>query len=136
MQQPIYKCMTKGSDQESGSPRRSANWVVSRRGLFKVYPDRVELGNWSIPFDQIESATEYRIPYLPFIRTSVLELQADGKIYQFGFNPWARPVKYFPIPVEERKASMSYSPFSMIVRVLLLLYLSHVLWVWLASMLN
>jgi hypothetical protein len=31
---------------------------------------------------------------------------------------------------------MSYSPFSMIVRVLLLLYLAHVLWVWLASMLN
>lgn len=132
MQDPVYKCMTKGSNREAGTPRLSANWVVSRRGRFKVYQDRVELGDWHIPFTQVERATEYRIRYLPYVKASVLELQADGKTYQFGFNPWARPVKYFPIPVEEREDKMTYSTFSIVVRAVLISYLAYMLWDWLA----
>jgi hypothetical protein len=114
--------MTKGSNKESGDPRHSVNWVTSRRGSFKVFKDRIELGNWNIPFESIDKAIEYRVPYLPFLKVSVLEVNTSDMSYQFGFNPWANPIKYFPIDVEEKNQKMKYSTFSIIIRIALLIY--------------
>ncbi len=133
MEKPIYKCMAKGSDREAGPPRLSTNWVTSRRGLFRIYPDRVELGDWHIPFARVERAVAYRFPYLPFVKATVLELRADGRTYQFGFNPWARPLEHLPLPVEEREEGMKYSTPLIIMRVTLLICLISLLWLWLAQ---
>jgi len=128
LEAPIYKCLTKGSDREAGVPRHSANWVTSRRGFFKVFRDRVEVGDWRIPFASVDRAVLYRMPYLPFVKASVLELEADGRTYQFGFNPWAHPEERLPFSVEEREEKMRYSTFSIAIRVLALAYLVYLVW--------
>ncbi|MFH5803116.1 hypothetical protein [Alienimonas sp. DA493] len=113
---PVYQCMTKGTDRESGGPRFSASWVGARRGTFKVFADRIEVGDWRIPFEQIDRAVLHRATYLPFVKVGVLELDAAGRTYQFGFNPWAAPEEHLPFPVEEREGPMGYSQFSVAVR--------------------
>lgn len=128
---PIYRCLTKGSDWEQGTPRAGANWVLARRGIFKVYADHVELGDWRIPFSEVTRAVEYRIPYLFFAKFSVLELEAGGRTYQFGFNPWAKPVKHFPIAVEQRAERLERSAYSIALRTVRLAalgYLAYLLW--------
>ena len=128
LEAPLYKCLTKASDREAGVPRRSANWAVSRRGFFRVFRDRVEVGDWRISFADVGRATLYSFPYLFFFKASVLELEANGRTYQFGFNPWAHPEEHFPIPVEEREEKLQYSPFSIAVRVLVAAYIVYLIW--------
>ncbi|MEX1095281.1 MAG: hypothetical protein WED34_04490 [Planctomycetales bacterium] len=128
MDKPLYRCMTKGSDWERGTPQSGANWVLARRGFFKVFADRIELGDWRIPFSEIERAIEYRIPCFYFAKSSVLEIEAKGRIYQFGFNPWARPVKHFPFAVEQQQAKLGWSTFSVLLRLAILAYLGYLLW--------
>ena len=132
MERPLYTCMTKGTDRAEGTPQFGMHWAVSRRGRFKVYPDRVELGDWRIPFASVERAVLYRFPYLPFVSARVLELEAGGRTYQFGFNPWAHPERHFSIAVEERETKARYSTFSVVLRVALLVYLAYLLWQWVA----
>ena len=120
--------MTKASNREAGVPRRSANWVASRRGFFKVFRDRIEVGDWRVPFAEVERATLYNFPYLFLFKASVLELEANGQTYQFGFNPWARPEEHLPISVEEREEKLRYSTFSIVVRVLAVAYVIYLIW--------
>ncbi|WP_143536913.1 hypothetical protein [Rubricoccus marinus] len=130
MDAPLYSCLTKASNRESGVPRASANWVVSRRGRFVVFPDRIRVGDWVIPFEEVSHAVLYRIPYLPFVDASVLELSDGETTYQFGFNPWAHPERHFPIPVEERRETMRYSAFSVGIRVAAVAYGLYLIWEW------
>lgn len=128
MDQPRYRCLTKGSDWERGTPRSGANWVLARRGLFTVFADRVELGDWRIPFSEIERAIEYRIPYLFLFRFSVLEIEAGGRVFQFGFNPWANPAKHLPFAVERQEAKLGRSIYSVLLRLAILAYLGYLFW--------
>jgi len=128
MDTPIYSCLTKASNRESGVPRASANWVVSRRGRFKVFTDRVEVGDWIIPFSDVTHAILYRYPYLPSVKVGVLELSDGETTYQFGFNPWAHPERHLPIPVEEREETMRYSAFSVVLRVAAVAYMIYLVW--------
>lgn len=128
MQKPVYRCMTKATDREAGAPRHSANWIGARRGTFTVFEDRIEVGDWRIPFASIDRAVLYRTAYLPFVTASVLELEADGRTYQFGFNPWASPEKRLPIPLEERTGAIGYSRFSVALRIAAILALLVYLW--------
>lgn len=64
-----------------------------------------------------------------WIPVSVLHLiTADGS-YQFGFNPWARPLKYLDVLTpEEESVRLKYSPFSVAVRLLAFAFLVY--WFW------
>lgn len=121
---------TKATTRESGVPRRSANWVTSRRGWFKVLHDRIECGDWRIPFHTVESAVLYTGRSL-FMTVSVLELRAGGKTYQFGFNPWVRVEQALPLELERRNVRFGYSPFSVAMRVLVIVYLAWLVLFWL-----
>lgn len=132
LEEPVYTCLPKGSNREAGVPRRSAHWVTARRARFRVYSDRVEAGDWRIPYQDVERAVLYRMPYLPFVEARVLELEAAGQTYQFGFNPWAHPEAHLPIAVEEEQARLGYSAFSIAARVVLVGYVLYLLWNWIA----
>jgi len=56
---PSYRCFTKATKNESGSPRRSQHWMVSRRDWLSVSEEEIICGDWTIPVDQIRSATLY-----------------------------------------------------------------------------
>ena len=85
--------MAKGSDQQTAGKVEltNASWATARRGRFEVYEDRVEMGDWVIRYDEVSEAVVYRIPYLFVFAYSVIELNARGRTWQFGFNPWAKP---------------------------------------------
>ena len=121
---------TKATTRENGSPRRSANWVSARRSWFEIFSDRAECGDSIIPFETVEKAVLYTGRQF-FVPVSVLELQTPGETYQFGFNPWARPERHLPLELERQRMRLGYSPFSVLVRVLLVAYLAWLAWRWL-----
>lgn len=122
-----YKAWCKGTSREDSEPRYSANWLVSKRAWFKIFDDRIECGSWKIPKDSIHKAIVYKTKQM-FIPVTVLQLITEEGSYQFGFNPWARPIRHLDIEVEERSVKLQYSFFSILVRVAVLAYIGY--WVW------
>ena len=123
----IYKCWTKATNKESGPPRRSQNWALSRRAWFHIYDDRIECGDWVLPFDRITNAKVY-ITKQTLISVSVLQLEVSGQVYQFGFNPWARPISKLPLEITQGRVKLKNSPFSILVRVILVGYIVYLIW--------
>lgn len=127
----IYRCWTKATTREQGNPRHSANWIVSRRGWFRIFPDRVECGDWVLPVTDIERAMLYRGRQL-WTTVRVLELQTKTLTYQFGFNPWVAVESHLPFPFSGEKVRLKHSIFSLVVRLVLIACLAFLLWQWLS----
>lgn len=121
----IYRCWTKATTGEAGTPRRSANWALARRDWFKVFPDRVECGDWTIPVDRIRSATLYKAADFVFPGL-VLELQTETATYQFGFNPWVKVHRHLPFTPEVREIG-EVSWLTVLIRVLLVAYVAFLI---------
>lgn len=122
-----YRAWCKATNSEDSSPRYSHNWLLSRRGWFRIFEDRIECGDWRIPLGSVEKAIAYKTKQM-FIPVTVLQLiTADGS-YQFGFNPWATPLDHIGIDIEEQKVKLKYSPFSVMLRVAVVVYLVYWLW--------
>ena len=126
-EKPIYKCLTKGSRQESSEPRASFNWVIAKRGWLKVYPDRVECGKWRVPYADVRKATLYRFRHW-FTTAAVIHLETADGHYQFGLNPWAYPEDHIDLDFEEKETKFTYSTFSIILRLSSIPYVAF--WVW------
>lgn len=122
-----YKCFCKATNREDKEPRLSHNWVAAKRGMFKVFEDRVECGDWSIPYSDIESAHLYKAKQM-FMPVNVLKLVTRSGNYQFGFNPWANPFKHLGVEFETSKIKLKHSVYSIVVRLVLIAYLGY--WVW------
>jgi len=116
MSQPISTFMSKAITCDGDAPQRSFNWATSRRALLKIFPDRFECGNWSIPFSEVTEATLYEIKQM-FMPCHVLQINTKEKIYQFGLNPWTGIAKKLPIPFNEEKTKLKYSTYSIVMRV-------------------
>jgi hypothetical protein len=102
---PTYKCLTKATRGENANPRASFNWVVARRGWFKIFEDRVECGNWCIPLSEVQKATLFRFRYW-FMKATVIQLDTADGHYQFGFNPWASPTDHMSLTFEEQEVKL------------------------------
>ncbi|MGI5172677.1 hypothetical protein H0R92_03625 [Treponema sp. OMZ 840] len=125
MSKPLYRCITKATNKEAGEGvRYSQNWVLARRAIFKVYEKEIRCGDWLFDTDKIQNAVLYHIRQM-LIPGSVLEFTYEDTVYQFGFNPWAHPEKYFSFPIETKKAKMRYSPLSLAVRVFVLILIAY-----------
>lgn len=122
-----YKCFCKATNREDKEPRYSHNWVDAKRAMFKVFDDRIECGNWIIPFADVESAHLYKAKQM-FIPVNILQLVTKSGNYQFGFNPWANPFKHLSISYEESNIKLGYSTYSIVVRVFLVAYLGYLAW--------
>lgn len=131
MSETIYRCWAKATKREQGKPRLSLNWALSRRAWFKIFPDRIQCGDWVLPLDEVKGAVLYegRQSWIP---VRVLKLQTERGTYQFGFNPWVTVERHLPFPFSREKIRLKYSIFSMVVRVALVLYLGFLIWRWLA----
>lgn len=119
---PRYTCQTKATDRESGEPRYSHNWVVSRRARLRIYEDRIECGNWRIVADDVQAATIYRARQWLIIPVDILVVQAGSRVYQFGLNPWNKVRDHLPVDFDEEPLTLKYSPFSIALRLGLLGY--------------
>ena len=123
----VYRCLAKATRSESGTPRRSQNWVAARRAWLNVSDHEVSCGDWTIPNDQIKSATLYWVKQIG-IPAQVLELSTDSETYQFGINPWCRVQPALPFPVERKSVWMRMSAISIFVRIILLGIVTYWLW--------
>ena len=110
----IYTCWTKATDREPGPPRYSANLLISRRGWLRVFGDRLECGDWTIPVAGITAATLYQVGL-----AQVLVVATPARTYQFGLNPWVRVRDHLPFAFDVMQTKMRYSWFSIAVRVVL-----------------
>lgn len=128
----LHRCMTKATTAEGDDIRRSLNWVTARRGILKVYDDHLELGSWYLSYSDFEEAILFSVRQT-LIPGYVLKVKTQSTIYQFGLNYnrfWKREL---PFPVERRKMTLKLSRFSIIVRVISLIFLGYLLWQYLTS---
>lgn len=126
MEKPLYKCMTKATNREAKEPRYSQNWVAAKRASFQVFEDKFVCGKWEFNFNEIKDAILYETKQV-FIPVKVLKFEYDEKVYQFGFNPWANPMKYANINYKTEKVKLKYSIFSIVCRVILFVSILYIL---------
>ncbi len=122
-----YKCWCKATDREDKEPRYSHNWVSAKRASFKVFEDHIECGSWMIKNSDIESAHLFRTKQM-LIPVNVLQIITPTGSYQFGFNPWANPFRHLGVEYSESNIELSYSPFSIALRLLVVAYLGYLAW--------
>lgn len=115
---PLYRCMTKGVRGASEAFEYSMSWVTARRAFLHVWPDRLECGDWTIPFPAITQAVLFQTRQA-FIPCYILKLQTQDAAYQFGLNGnkfWAGDL---PFPVTRETGRLKYSTFSIVARIIL-----------------
>ena len=90
---------TKALKGAAGLPRPSLRYLGARRGTLRVYEDSLELGDWSIPFAEVESARLYE-PLRPLRRAQVLEIETAWTSYQFGLSGGTGVEEMLPFQIE------------------------------------
>ena len=123
----LHRCMTKATTAEGHDIRCSLNWLLSRRGALKVFSDRLECGDWVIPYEEVDEAVLFQVRQL-FIPCYVLRVKTRGRIYQFGLNPGRFWQGELPLPVSREKGSLGYSWFSIAIRLAVLAGLVYLVW--------
>ena len=124
----LHKCMTKATTAEGDTLRHSQNWVMARRAILQVWSDRLICGDWIIPYDAIREAVLFSIRSTFFIPGYILKVRTDDRTYQFGLNAGRFWRGDLPFPVSRERGRLAYSPFSLIVRLVLLGYVIYYVW--------
>lgn len=106
--------------------------MFAKRWLLKCYENRVVCGSWIIPYSQVSKATLYKFNSL-IGGGYVFELITKDATYQFGMNPWANLSKSLNIPLDHQQVKLGYSPFSIALRVVVVLLIGKEVYQWLAQ---
>jgi hypothetical protein len=132
--QPVYSCITKAIVADGNQLRTGPKWVTSRRGRLKLFGDRLECGDWTIPYVNIREAvlSSFRSPILR-IPGYLLAVRTDSDTYHFGLNGGRYWEGELPFPVQRQKARLKMSMISIVARVLLIGYALYVVWGWATS---
>lgn len=134
MDRPLHSCMTKAVIADGDQLRTGPIWITSRRGLLKLYSDRLKCGNWTIAYSEIREAvlSSFRSPILR-IPGYILAVRTDSDTYHFGLNGWPYWKGELPFPVTRKQARLKMSPISIIARAVLIGYASYFVWNWIAN---
>ncbi len=137
MEQPVHTCMTKAVIAEGDQLRCGPRWIAARRAKLRLYSDRLECGNWTVPYDQIRDAvlTSFRSPILR-IPGYVLSVRTDEKTYHFGLSGSRYWRGELPFPVNRERGRLRLSAISLLARGVLLGFVVYYAWRWLASVLQ
>lgn len=114
--------MTKGVRGASEEFEYGMSWVTARRSFLSVFHDRLECGDWSIPYHMITQAVLFKTRQM-FIPCYILKIRTEESAYQFGLNGnkfWAAEL---PFPVVRETGRLKYSKFSIALRMILVLAL-------------
>jgi hypothetical protein len=126
--------MTKGVIADGDQLRIGPKWITSRRGLLKLYSDRLECGDWMIAYVDIREAvlSSFRSPILR-IPGYVLAVRTDRDTYHFGLNGWGFWNGELPFPVVRQRVRLKVSPFSIVARAVLIGYAVYFTWNWIVD---
>jgi hypothetical protein len=89
-----------------------AHWLFCRRGIIKVYSDRLVFGKFVINNSDIEKAVSYSIPrqHLLIFPCFLLVIETKSFVFQFGLNGWnSFWKKELPFPAERQEGTIGYS---------------------------
>ena len=122
--------MTKAVVGEGDQLRTGPRWMTSRRGILRLYPDRLTCGNWTIPYETIRAAelARFRTPILR-IPGYLLSVRTDERTYHFGLNGWRYWEGELPFAVVRRDAKLRMSLVSIVARAIVIGYVGY--WIWL-----
>ena len=112
--------MTKGVKGASDQFEYGLSWVTSRRAMLKIFADRLECGDWIIPYAGIQRAVLFETKQW-FIPCYVLKVLTEDTAYQFGLNPNKFWKGDLPFPAEREKGRLKYSAYSIAIRSVLVL---------------
>ena len=107
--------------EENKEIQRGLDWVTSQRAVILLTDKKIVCGKWTILLDDISDTQ-----LIKYGSGQVLKIQTkDGTYYQFGMqiNPEWTNQQILPLKLE--KGQVKYSLFSIIVRLILLLYLIY-----------
>lgn len=126
--------MTKAVVADGDQLRTGLNWAFSRRGRLKLFSDRLECGDWTIPYDEIREAvlSSFRSPILR-IPGYILAVRTDSHTYHFGLNGGQYWESELAFPVTRQQAKLRMSPISLLARAVLIGYAVYFAYHWLAS---
>ena len=121
--------MTKAVIADGDQLRTGPKWITARRGLLKIYPDRLECGNWTIEYTEIREAvlSSFRSPILR-IPGYILAVRTNDDTYHFGLNGWRYWKGELPFPVMRVQARLKMSPISIVARAVLIGYAVYFVW--------
>ncbi|MEM6810074.1 MAG: hypothetical protein AAF574_12620 [Pseudomonadota bacterium] len=122
-----HTCMTKGTLAEGDQLRYSANWVTARRASLRIWSDRLECGDWVIPYVSIQEAVLVSL-WQGIFPCYVLQVRTAEHTYSFGLNRGRFWKGDLPFEVRREKGKLGYSKFSIASRVFGLL--GAVTWAW------
>ena len=123
----VHRCKTKAMVAEGDQTMASWRWAVSRRGTLKVFADRLECGDWSIPYTDIEESILRSGAGLLF-PGYVLQVRTKDKTYQFGLNPM--PFWKGDLPFSVRRARRSPGRTRTVFAVRAIALAALVYWLW------
>ena len=134
MDNPLHSCMTKAVIGDGDQLRMGPKWITARRGLLKLYSDRLTCGDWTIPYDDIREAvlSSFRSPILR-IPGYVLAVRTDNETYHFGLNGWQFWKGELPFPVKRNQTRLRMSLISILARIVLIGYALYFVWTWMSS---
>lgn len=127
LQAPRYSCFCRGTDKETGEPRTSLNWVFSRRAMFRIFDDRIECGDWTIPFSDVQTAILYKTKQWPLTH-DILHFETRDKSFQFNFPLWAKPAKYLNLELPEKAVKLKQDPITILIRLAVVGYIAYEIW--------
>jgi hypothetical protein len=129
MDKPLHSCMTKAVIADGDQLETGPRWITARRGILRLYPDRLTCGNWTLPYDTLRAAelVKIRSPVLR-IPGYVLSVRTDAQTYHFGLNAGRYWQGELPFPAMRREARLRMSPISFAARLLLAGCVAYYCW--------
>ncbi|MCY6380251.1 hypothetical protein [Hoeflea prorocentri] len=97
MEVPSFAVFVKATDRLSGAPKVSLEWARARRAHMKIFEDRVEIGDWSLPHADVTKATLYRTDGK--LKAHLLEIVTPQKTVQINPNTGVDPTPHLPYEV-------------------------------------
>ena len=83
-----------------------------------MFEDRLECGDWTIPYAEIEAAELYQTRSM-FIPCFILKVRCKINTFQFGLNGSNYWKGELPFDVTRTKGRLKHSPLSIVLRVAL-----------------
>ena len=126
--------MTKAVIADGDQLRTGPRWITSRRGRLKLYSERLECGDWTVAYADIQEAvlSSFQSPILR-IAGYVLAVRTDKDTYHFGLNGRRYWKGELPFPVTRQQAKLKMSPISIVARAVLIGYAVYFVWRWFAA---
>ena len=116
---PIYRCMTKGVRGAPEEFEYGLKWITSRRAFLEVFQDRLECGDWNIPFEEVREAELFQTRS-GIVPCFILKARTAENTFQFGLNGNKFWKGDLPFEVKRTQGRLKYSLVSVCLRLVLI----------------